>query len=292
MIYPDLPFLHAGGDGGLRPVTQMVVIHATDNTAPAISEARYAVNRADQTSAHFYSDEGQVIQALDTSHVAYGCYPIGNARSIQFELVGLSNEITDATLRRVAPIVARVCADWDIPVVKVGPADLVAGTWGICGHIDVTNAWGQGDHTDPGTAFPWSTFLGYVQAALNPASEEDDMGASLGPYRIEDEGTTSLTIPPVHAGLADPRDAWLNICNDTFGHDYQLRVWWSAGNGSFAPLVDDGDSPQGVITLKSGQRFSHALPTGCSCLTVSRVGTPAYAGSLSLCIERGPVIQL
>ena len=167
-IFKDLPFDQAGGHGGNRTGTQMIVIHATDNTASDEAEAHYAEHRSDEVSAHFYNDGDSVTQALDTDLVAYGCYPIGNARSVQFELVGLSNRLADQTLREVAPIVARVCKLYGIPVQKIGPADLVNGVRGICGHADVTNAWHQGDHQDPGTNFPWSTFIGYVQTAYQP----------------------------------------------------------------------------------------------------------------------------
>lgn len=163
--YPDLPHDQAGGHGGTRAQTQCVVIHATDNTASDTAEAKYAEHRSDEVSAHFYDDEDSVTQALDTDVVAYGCYPIGNSRSVQFELVGLSNRLVDATLRMVAPIVARVCRQYGIPVRHVGPADLKAGAKGICGHGDVTRAWGEGDHADPGDSFPWSTFISYVEGA-------------------------------------------------------------------------------------------------------------------------------
>lgn len=170
MIYPDLPYEHALGDGGPRPLTTCIVIHATDNTAGAAAEASYARTRPDKTSAHFYADETEVIQALPTDHIAYGCLYHGNRISIQFELCGLSNHLTDVTLRRAAPIVARVCRDWGIPVRKITAAEVAAGVKGICGHGDITAAFPQdnGDHTDPGAQFPWSTFISYVQ-------EGDDM---------------------------------------------------------------------------------------------------------------------
>lgn len=171
--YSDLPFVQAGGHGGNRSQTQCLVIHATDNTAAATNEANYAKTRDDGVSAHFYSDEGTVIQALDTAVVAYGCFPTGNSRSVQFELVGRSNALSDATLRRIAPTVARACAEWGIPIRHVSPTDLRGGAKGICGHGDVTRAWGEGDHTDPGDSFPWDRFIGYVQAAAGGGTMSD-----------------------------------------------------------------------------------------------------------------------
>lgn len=175
-IYHDLPFDQAGGHGGNRLTTQLVVIHATFNTASDEAEAHYAEHRSDQVSAHFYADGDSIIQALDTDVVAYGCFSMGNARSVQFELCGLDwnadppgpGAVAVATMRQAAPIVARVCRDYGIPIRKLGPDDLRAGVRGICGHADVTYAWGQGDHVDPGPAFPWGPFLGLVGGSPVP----------------------------------------------------------------------------------------------------------------------------
>src|ERR1043166_45929 len=135
-IYSELDYMHALGDGGPRPITQVIVIHATDNTASAASEASYATHRPDKTSAHFYSDEREVYQALDTANIAYGCLYHGNRISIQFELCGLSNHLSDATLRTIAPVVAKICQDNHIPVEKIDSNEIRNGVKGICGHGD------------------------------------------------------------------------------------------------------------------------------------------------------------
>lgn len=133
--------------------------------------------------------------------------------------------------------------------------------------------------------------------------DEDDMGASFGPIDVQPEGRiTSLTIPPVRAGAADPRAAWLNFHNDT-GQDYGLRIWYNSADEfeGFAPLPGTSG---GLLKLRSGQRWSQELPEGTSCLSVLRqaidehgnVVSPtadlhAFAGHLTLAIERGPVIK-
>jgi LysM repeat protein len=142
----------------------MIVIHCTDNTAPAKNEAQYATRRPDQTSAHFYVDGASVYQALPLTNVAFGCYPIGNSRSIQFEIVGKSNAVPTANWKKAAKYVAICCKEYGIPITKVTGSQLRSGRKGICGHGDVTNAWGQGDHTDPGSKFPWSQFIREVKA--------------------------------------------------------------------------------------------------------------------------------
>lgn len=162
--YPDVQYIGALGDGGPRSQTQVIVIHATDNTANALGEATYATHREDETSAHYYVDETTVIQAVPIGHIAYGCLYHGNQISIQYELCGRSNAISDATMRRAAHQVARDCARYGIPVRKITAAQVRAGAKGICGHADITAAFPEdnGDHTDPGTAFNWGTFISYV----------------------------------------------------------------------------------------------------------------------------------
>ena len=46
-----IPFIQAKGDGGKRFKTQIVVMHATDNTASDEGEAGFASHRPDGTSA-------------------------------------------------------------------------------------------------------------------------------------------------------------------------------------------------------------------------------------------------
>jgi N-acetyl-anhydromuramyl-L-alanine amidase AmpD len=169
----DLPYLHALGDGGPRSKTTAIVIHATDNTANAHDEASYATHRTDKTSAHFYVDDSSVYRALPIGNIAYGCLYHGNQISVQLELCGRSNQITAATMREAAPVVAELCHIYGLPVQKINASQVAAGVRGICGHADITAAFPQdgGDHTDPGAAFPWATFIGYVQ------NGEDTMSA-------------------------------------------------------------------------------------------------------------------
>lgn len=154
---------------------------------------------------------------------------------------------------------------------------------------------------------PWRT-IG-APAAGAPNEDEDDMGASFGPIDIQPEGRiTSLTLPPVQGGAADPRPAWLNFCNDS-GGDYALRIWHAVDldtaaddqDVSFAPLPG---TTGGLLKLRSGQRWSRELPVGTCSLSVLRMAIDkdgnvvppstdlrAYAGHLTLTVERGAVIK-
>jgi hypothetical protein len=74
-------------------------------------------------------------------------------------------------VQRAAARARDLCDRYGLPLVKLTPADLLAGKHGICGHVDVSQAWHQSDHSDPNnTTFPWDRFMAEVQ---NP--QEDDM---------------------------------------------------------------------------------------------------------------------
>jgi hypothetical protein len=164
--YADIPYVQAHSFGGVRETTQVVVIHATDNTANAAGEAAYASRRTDNVSTHFFVDEQQIIQAVPLSDVAYGCLHEGNHRSVQFELCGLSNHLSDATMRRAAPYVRRIADRYGLPLVHLSPQQVAAGVKGICGHDTITAAFPQdhGTHTDPGwDESTWTRFISYVQ---------------------------------------------------------------------------------------------------------------------------------
>jgi peptidoglycan hydrolase-like protein with peptidoglycan-binding domain len=166
----DLPYLEAAGHGGPRSRTDLVVIHATGNPrgASAEDEAQYAHERRDdnKTSAHIYVDDDSAVRGLPLGIVAWGCYSRGNAVSVQFELTSVGDASpTPATQMRAAPLVAEVCRRYGIPIRKLTADQVRAGERGICGHGDVTQAWHQGNHMDPGPMFAWGDFMRYVSNA-------------------------------------------------------------------------------------------------------------------------------
>lgn len=285
--YSYLPYIGAKAHGGERATTQMVVIHATDNDASAYAEAAYASRRTD-ASAHFYSDSVDIYQTLDTSLIAYGCYSEGNSRSVQFELCGQSNRLTDAVMRRVAPFVARACVEFGLPIVKVNSEQLRTGVRGICGHLDVTNAWHEGDHTDPGRSFPWPTFIGYVQAAvnvLNANKGDDDMPVGMGPIQLPrtPQGHESYSVWPVNHGGLPWGAAFVSIFADLFGAKAALRIAISDGAGSWNVIGEK-------IVIESGKIWNMQLPTGARGLSVTRVPsdeTDSCTASVSMSIEYG-----
>lgn len=176
--YLDLPWVEPRSwTNANRTAVQLVVIHTTEGSAHARSAedgAAYDARRADGTSCHYFHDSDTTIQCVLTADIAHTARGQGNRRGIHHELCTKAGSAQwhslyhTSMLLRTAKQVARDCRKWQIPARKLTPAQVKAGEKGICGHVDISDAFGQSDHTDPGKGFPWARFVGMVQAELNP----------------------------------------------------------------------------------------------------------------------------
>lgn len=292
---------------------RLVVVHDTGNSSSSrYDEANYAATRTDPlrfwTSAHAYIDKGGVLGSLPLNLRAWSAFSYANANGFHIEIC-LRDLHDGAALTHAAAIVRDLCQAAGIPMRHLTPAQIAAGERGICGHADITNAHiDQNDHLDPDhEGFDWPAFMTMVTSGGGgsiAAGNEDDMGQSFGPITLEASSETSLCIPPVQAGAADKRAAWLNICNAA---TYALRVWISKGSG-LEPLAvtSSGFNSQGMRGFTPGQRISVELPANTCGVFISRKAltsdgtavepndpaavTPPYTGHLTVCVERGPVL--
>jgi hypothetical protein len=168
--------------------------------------AQYFAMQASGGSAHYCLDHETGVQSVKEAAIAWHAPP--NSHSIGLEMCDMvlwnqggghnageyqkefaGNEAAfharwslpkwDALLRRTASVTRYLCLKYNVPMVKLSPADLLAGRRGICGHIDVSLAWHQTDHSDPGPDFPWARFMAYVTGGVAPppppTQPEDDM---------------------------------------------------------------------------------------------------------------------
>jgi hypothetical protein len=167
--YAGPPNQHGGV--GNKPISRLVV-HATVSACCTSARSVAAMFRTTDrfASAHYTSDASVVLQTAYDSLICYHAPP--NANSLGWELCCLlSNEGKGhwdkpdhrKMLHRAARGIAQTCLYYEIPIRKVGPLGLRAGRKGICGHIDVSKAWGQTNHWDPGPYFPWNWFINLIQ---------------------------------------------------------------------------------------------------------------------------------
>lgn len=154
----------------------LVVIHTMENAEKPGSAAMvarwFAGPAAPRASAHYCIDAGEIVQCVQERDVAWAA-PGANRNGIHLEHAGRANQSADgwndnfsrSMLELSAGLCASICARHNIPIVRLTPADLLAGKRGICGHVDVTEAFHKSTHTDPGEYFPWDRYLTSVQGA-------------------------------------------------------------------------------------------------------------------------------
>ena len=168
-----------------RTRVDWVVIHTaecseTNQSAEAL--ARYCAGGCDGRGAswHYSADADSIVRSVPEQHVAYAtrtAYPgVPNGadeRAIHIELAGRASqdagqwgdEFSAAMLDRVARLVADICRRWSVPPRHVEARWMVQGMRGIVGHVDVSRGPGKGrtNHTDPGSGFPWDSFVDAVE---------------------------------------------------------------------------------------------------------------------------------
>lgn len=169
------PAAHDSGPGN-KPIRR-VVIHCTVSPCQegqARKTAAYFQDPDSGGSAHYIVDPGEVVQSVLDDTIAWHAPP--NQHSIGVELcdalVSLSwdrrnperweDENHDRMLTRAARLVARLCLAYDVPVRHLTDEALVADQRGIVGHAQVSRAFHQSGHWDPGVTFPWVDFMARV----------------------------------------------------------------------------------------------------------------------------------
>lgn len=213
--------------GSNLPVTR-VVIHTTEpnmgfprssESGQAHSIAEYFTSPSSGGSAHYVVDVQNEEHCVPENTIAWHAPP--NQGSIGIEVCGqaaYSNAEWRSTtlqplLNRVAARTADLCHRYNIPVVKLSPQDLLAGRHGICGHRDVTDAWHQSDHQDPGPDFPWAEFLGLVHDHLGstPPQAQNHPGVPQWPGRVLSLGAHGDDVMTWQHGLVNHHGATLKV---------------------------------------------------------------------------------
>lgn len=197
---PAPPFIAAKYHGGGQSAINRIVIHGTVSpTVPggALAVARFFQNPPGQTSAHYVVDPDSEYQCVYDHVIAW--HDGTNTNSIGVELCdpvdGPAGRWQDGPhqvmLVRAAALVRDLCNTYGVPMVKLSPADIRAGRRGLCGHVDMRDAFpGSTTHYDPGPDFPWAQFVSLVAgSAPTPtpiaasAPQEDAMRLDAGDNR-------------------------------------------------------------------------------------------------------------
>lgn len=173
---PSPPFIGPPRHHGPRsnkPIHR-VVIHSTVSPCEpggARNIARYFISTDRYASAHYITDPAETIQGLYDSFVGYAAPP--NEHTLHIEMCDVPGPVPSdppgsarfkalkrawrwvrpnqrQMLKRTARLTAELCLAYDVPVVFLSVGALKAGRRGITTHANVSAAWRQSTHWDPG----------------------------------------------------------------------------------------------------------------------------------------------
>ena len=173
---------------------RLLILHTSEGSEGLISAENLTVFIASPRSAtnlasyHYVFDTDCVRPCVPDDYVAYAtgganhdglaaCYP-GKAYQSAAEW---NDEISNLQHEQAARWLADKALQYGIPLVRLTPAQIVAGQRGVCGHVDVTNAYHKSTHTDPGPHFPWDKVIDRARQFTSPIDPtpglpmEDDM---------------------------------------------------------------------------------------------------------------------
>lgn len=274
--WPDLPFVlaKAYGTGRDGRSIKYSVIHYTagsERSTSAEDGAAFDQRRTDGVSTHYFHDQDSTVQCVLLANRANACFHKGNRLGIQHELCGTVqtreqwlDAASLAAIARAAYQVARDHKRFGIPIRRLTPAQVRA-CWydgapgGICGHVDVTNAYPEdgGTHTDPGAAFPWDVFMDRVTSyseGWTSMAVQDDILAAVN--RIE-QGA----VVPTNALIY-----WIRTIAE--GRD-------SAASGSPGQGPDRDGIPEVIAAV-------NALPAGLAAqIALALAGDPAFIDAIA-----------
>lgn len=173
-IYADIYNGPANNSTPTGEKKRYIAIHNTSNDASASGEASYAKRRTDGVSSHYYVDDKQIIQSLDTSRKAWHAgSSTGNTYAISYEITGTNGKSRSWWMANVAwdllaKQIARDMKRWGIKNKRLSVSEMKDGkSSGIVTHNDMRLAWGGTTHTDPGPNFPMDYLVQKVNEYLD-----------------------------------------------------------------------------------------------------------------------------
>lgn len=171
--------------GENKPIKRIVIHSTVSPCVPggAVKIANYFRSNSAGGSAHYVVDPEETIQAAYDSVICWHAPP--NEGSIGIEMCDMPgaepsvkkggelwkrlkaswrwrNDNQKKMLRRTAKLTAQLCLAYNIPIQWLGPGDLKRGMRGITSHNNVSEAFGQSTHWDPGW-WPRKKFMWLVQ---------------------------------------------------------------------------------------------------------------------------------
>lgn len=163
----DVDLLTSNDDGKATSPRRLLCVHTFEGRdLSAEAMARYQLSPAAGGSYHLVIDrDGNTARENDDDYVPWAAMYTGNRIAFHFSLAGRAAMTRDEWLARpkqlekLAQILAAYSARYVIPLLERAAIDVKAGNMGVCGHAEISAAFRESDHTDPGPNFPYDVVL-------------------------------------------------------------------------------------------------------------------------------------
>lgn len=152
-------------DSGPRNLAtiQLGVFHTTENedTTDPRAVARWQQNRANGSSYNvLVGTNGETVRSNDDNYIPWSAGQTANRVGVHCSAIGYASRDRAGWIRHPAQIesmarwAANVSTRYGLPLKWLTPDEVRAGHKGFCGHAEVSAAWKEVNHWDPGAGFP------------------------------------------------------------------------------------------------------------------------------------------
>jgi len=156
--------------GGARKADRIkwIVVHSSESTSGAANVASWFQSPDSGGSTQVVVGEDGCFRCVDDLRIAAGAPPL-NEEGLHIEFVGLAKWTRrewlarQRTLALGTGVLARWSREFGVPLAHVGVKGLLSGVPGVVTHEDVSIAFKQSDHVDPGKNFPLEELLGVAR---------------------------------------------------------------------------------------------------------------------------------
>lgn len=160
-------------DSGVRPEPpRLVAVHTTENGAytPVENVAEWQQDVSNGSSYHILiGTDGRTCRSNDDEYMPWAAMPTGNRIALHVSLIGRASFTREQWLKYPSQLdaLARIIFEWTqlhgIPARWLTAEQVRAGKWGLCGHAEISRAFRESDHMDPGPGLPRDLILEKVQ---------------------------------------------------------------------------------------------------------------------------------
>ena len=178
----DVTMLTTADSGPRDPhKCQLGVFHTTENSdsTPPENVAAWQQNRANESSYNvLVGTNGRSVRSNDDNFIPWAAGSTGNRIGLHASAIGRAARSREDWLKFPAQLetLARWAADlnarYGIPLKWLSAAQVRAGERGFCGHAEISAAFREVNHTDPGRGFPHDLILARAMEINNPTNTD------------------------------------------------------------------------------------------------------------------------